>query len=127
MPIVTMTELVAALRATVGARGMPEDELRVLADYLMSFFGFETEVVDNKLDPADRDVFYMLEEEGLLKTRREEVLIKKGKMWRIHYWVLQVDRIKALARGQGVGKAEDAFGVYDEIPEDVWARQEPAR
>jgi len=127
MPIVTMTELVAALRATVGARGMPEDELRVLADYLMSFFGFETEVVDNKLDPADRDVFYMLEEEGLLKTRQEEVLIKKGKMWRIHYWVLQVDRIKALARGQGAGKAEDAFGVYDEIPDDIWARQEPAR
>src|SRR2546427_6423927 len=84
MPVVTMSEMVAALRATVGKRGMPEEDLRALADYLMSFFGFETEAIDNNLDVADRDVFYMLEEEGLLTTRQEEVMIKKGKMWRLH-------------------------------------------
>src|SRR5207245_4839626 len=95
MPVVTMSETVAALRATVGKRGMPEEDLRALADYLMSFFGFETEAIDNNLDVADRDVFYMLEEEGLLTTRQEEVMIKKGKMWRIHYWILRVERIKA--------------------------------
>lgn len=127
MPVVTMTEVVAALRATVGRRGMPEEGLRTLADYLMSFFGFETEVIDNNLDVADRDVFYTLEEEGLLTTRQEEVLIKKGKMWRIHYWILRVDRIKALARPVGPPKAEDAFAVYDEIPDDIWARQLPVR
>jgi len=70
MPVVTMSEMVAALRATVGKRGMPEEDLRALADYLMSFFGFETEAIDNNLDVADRDVFYMLEEEGLLTTRQ---------------------------------------------------------
>src|SRR5437870_10316987 len=43
MPVVTMSEMVAALRATVGKRGMSEEDLRALADYLMSFFGFETE------------------------------------------------------------------------------------
>src|SRR2546427_216306 len=69
MPVVTMSETVAALRATVGKRGMAEEDLRALADYLMSFFGFETEAIDNNLDVADRDVFYMLEEEGLLTTR----------------------------------------------------------
>ena len=35
MPVVTMSEMVAALRATVGKRGMPEEDLRALADYLM--------------------------------------------------------------------------------------------
>lgn len=127
MPVVTMTEVVAALRATVGRHGMPEEDLRTLADYLMSFFGFETEVIDNNLDVADRDVFYMLEEEGLLTTRQEEILIKKGKMWRIHYWILRVDRIKVLAKPAGPAKAEDAFAVYDDIPDDIWARQVTAR
>jgi hypothetical protein len=126
MPIVLMSEVVAALRATLGKRGMPEEELRVLGEYLLSFFGFETEVIDNNLDVADRDVFYMLEEEGLLGTRQEEVIIKKGKTWRIHYWVLRVDRIKALARSAGTRPMEDAFAIYKDVPDDVWARQLPA-
>lgn len=121
-----MTEVVAALRETVGKHGMSEDDLRALADYFLSFFGFETEVIDNNLDVADRDVFYMLEEEGLLGTRQEEILIKKGKMWRIHYWVLRVDRIKELAEGKRSRGVEDAFAVYDDVPDDVWARQLPA-
>ena len=126
MPIVLMSEVVAALRATLGKRGMPDEEVRILADYILSFFGFETEVIDNNLDVADRDVFYMLEEEGLLGTRQDEVLIKKGKTWRIHYWVLRVDRIKALARGVGARKSEDAFAVYEDVPDEIWARQMPA-
>lgn len=126
MPIVLMSEVVAALRATLGKRGMPDEEIRILAEYVLSFFGFETEVIDNNLDVADRDVFYMLEEEGLLGTRQEEVLIKKGKTWRIHYWVLRVDRIKALAKGAATRPAQDAFAVYNDVPDDVWARQLPA-
>ncbi len=126
MPIVLMSEVVAALNATLGKRGMPDEEVRILADYILSFFGFQTEVIDNNLDAADRDVFYMLEEEGLLGTRQDEVLIKKGKTWRIHYWVLRVDRIKALAKGSGAHKAEDAFAVYEGVPDEIWARQMPA-
>ena len=125
MPIVLMSEVVAALRATLGKRGVPDDEVRILAEYLLSFFGFQTEVIDNNLDVADRDVFYMLEEEGLLGTRQEEVLIKKGKTWRIHYWVLRVDRIKALAKGATTRPVQDAFAVYNDVPDDVWARQLP--
>jgi hypothetical protein len=125
MPIVLMSEVVAALKASLGKRGMPDEEVRILADYLLSFFGFETEVIDNNLDVADRDVFYMLEEEGLLGTRQEEVLIKKGKTWRIHYWVLRVDRIKQLAKAISGRKVEDAFAVYQDVPDEIWARQLP--
>ena len=127
MPVVTMSEMVSALRATVGKRGMSEDDLKALADYLMSFFGFETEAIDNNLDVADRDVFYMLEEEGLLTTRQEEVMIKKGKMWRIHYWILRVERIKGLAKPARDKSVEDAFAVYNDLPDDIWNRQIPAR
>ena len=127
MPVVTMTEMIAALRATVGKRGMPEEDLKTLADYLMSFFGFETEAIDNNLDVADRDVFYMLEEEGLLTTRQEEILIKKGKIWRIHYWILRVERIKELAKPARGKAVADAFAVYDELPADIWSRQVTVR
>src|SRR3972149_4488183 len=127
MPVVTMSEVVVALRATVGRHGMPIEDVRTLAAYLLSFFGSEQDFINNNLDVADRDVFYMLEEEGLLTTRQEEVHIKKGKLWRIHYWILRVDRIKNFAKNGGKDVHPDAFGVYDEIPDDIWARQLPAR
>src|SRR2546427_13286010 len=127
MPVGTMSELVAPPRATAGKRGMPEKALRALAASLMSFFGFETEAIDNTLDVADRDVFYMLEEEGLLTPRQEEVMIKKGKMWRIHYWILRVERIKAFAKPQRPKTDGDAFAVYNTLPDDIWSRQLPAR
>jgi hypothetical protein len=127
MPVVTMSEMIAALRVTVGKRGMTEGDLRALADYLMSFFGFETEAIDNNLDVADRDVFYMLEEAGLLTTRQEEVMIRKGKMWRIHYWILRVERIKALSKPQALKPEASAFAVYDDLPDDIWNREMTAR
>src|SRR5207245_8736116 len=127
MPVVTMSEMIAALRATVGKRGMSEDDLRALADYLMSFFGFETEAIDNNLDVADRDVFYMLEEEGLLTTRQEEVMIKKGKLWRNHYWILRVERIQAVAKPQRPKADDNAVAVYNEVPDENRARQTQAK
>jgi len=122
MPVVTIGEVKAALKATLGRRGMSDDEIDTLADYLISFFGFDSEVIDNRLDVADRDVFYMLEEEGLLGTRQEENHIKRGKLWRIHYWILRADRIKALAAEKGARQDDLSFAFYDEIPEEVWAR-----
>jgi hypothetical protein len=122
MPVVTMSEIRAALRVTVGRRGISEEDISALADYLISFFGFDTEVIDNRLDVDDRDVFYMLEEAGLLTTRQEEVHIKKGKLWRIHYWVLRTERIKDLAARTSNRRDEAVFGVYDGLPEEAWAR-----
>ena len=123
MPIVSFSEVRDALRATVGQRGMSEESILALADYLISFFGFETEVIDNRLDVDDRDVFYTLEEEGLVGTRQEEVFLKKGKLWRIHYWVLRTERIKALAHPRGTAAAVKVRrGVYDTLPAEAWAR-----
>jgi hypothetical protein len=101
---------------------MTEDDVGILADYLMSFFGFDSEVIDNRLDMDDRDVFYMLEEAGLLGTRQEEIHIKKGKLWRIHYWILRASRIKELAAGNERKEEAAVFGVYDGLPAEAWAR-----
>jgi len=123
VPIVTQTEVRAALKVTVGRRGMSDDEIEALAEYVLSFFGYESEVIDNRLDVDDRDVFYMLEEAGLLSTRQEEVFIKKGKLWRIHYWILRTHRIKELAHGNAPEAAQESFGFYNEVPDEVWNRQ----
>jgi len=121
MPVVTMAELRAALRATVGKRGMTEEDIGALADYLMSFFGFDSEVIDNRLDMDDRDVFYMLEEAGLLGTRQEEIHIKKGKLWRIHYWILRTKQIKELAAATRPREEGGVF-AYDDLPREAWLR-----
>jgi len=121
MPVVAMSELRAALRATVGKRGMTEEDVCALADYLISFFGFDSEVIDNRLDMDDRDVFYMLEEAGLLGTRQEEIHIKKGKLWRIHYWILRTKRIKELAAGTKPAEEAGVF-AYTDLPAEAWAR-----
>lgn len=107
---------------------MTDEEIKNLADYLMSFFGYTDEVIDNRLTSEDRDVFYMLEEEGLLTTTHEEVLLKKGKLWRIHYWILKKDQIIRLANSteSSEEKKEDAGAVYDQISDEEWARHKAA-
>jgi len=122
MPVVTRAEMVAALRETIGRKGMTEDQIQALTDYVISFFGFNQEVVDNRLTVEDRDVFYMLEEEGILTTRQEELHLKKGKLWRIHYWVLRIDHIKELASGRLKRKEDEFIAIYEEVPEEAWIR-----
>jgi hypothetical protein len=124
MTVVTMQQVESALKKTVGRKGMSDAELKSLADYVMSFFGYTDEVIDNRLTSEDRDVFYMLEEEGLLTTTQEEVLLKKGKLWRIHYWILKKDQIIRLAKmdEEGVVEKDEAAGVYDQVSDEEWAR-----
>jgi len=124
VPIVTQTEVRAALKATVGG-SMSESQLDAMAEYVLSFFGYETEVIDNRLDVDDRDVFYMLEEAGLVTTRQEEVFIRKGKLWRIHYWVLRTLKIKQIAHNGKLETVREAF-VYDDVPQEVWSSRQVA-
>jgi len=124
MTVVTMQQVESALKKTVGRKGMSDSEIKTLADYVMSFFGYTDEVIDNRLTSEDRDVFYMLEEEGLLTTTQEEVLLKKGKLWRIHYWILKNDQIIRLSKmdEEGVVEKDEAAGVYDKVSDEEWAR-----
>ena len=123
--VVTYDDLVSALSKLLGKRGMGKEEVSKLAIYLLNFFGYSDYIIDNILNTDDRDVFYMLEEEGLLTTEREEIYILKGKVWRIHYWMLRKRKILELSRSVDVKKekkAPDEYAVYDEMPEDLWSR-----
>ena len=78
---------------------------------------------DNMLKAKDRDVFYTLEEVGILTTTQDQIIIKKGKTWRIHYWELRKDEIFRLANLREEVKVVNEFAVYDDISEDVWSRE----
>jgi hypothetical protein len=122
-----MEDVVLALSNTLGKKGMSEDDIKKLAEYIMSFFGFEGEVIDNRLTSEDRDVFYMLEEEGFLTTTQEEVHLKKGKLWRIHYWILKKDQILRLAKQAkaGIAGPEDESAIYEQMGDDIWKDRKP--
>ncbi len=125
--VVTYDDLVIALGKILGEKGMGDEEISKLALYLLNFFGYSDYIIDNILHTEDRDVFYMLEEEGLLTTEREEIYILKGKVWRIHYWMLRKRKILELAhevdKEEEKEKKKDEFSsVYDDMPDDLWSR-----
>lgn len=121
MDVLTLEIVRKALTFKLDKKGMSKDNIDKLAEYLMNFFGYDDYVSDNKLNAKDRDVFYMLEEEGLLKTLRDEVTIQKGKVWRIHYWVLRKNEIMKLAKAKRIEKTEEnKYQIYDDLSEEIW-------
>jgi len=123
--IVTPQLLKAALTVSLGRKGVEEKELNGLTDYITSMFGYGTDLIDNVLGAADRDVFYMLEEEGILRTERDEIGLLRGKTWRIHYWLYNKQGITALLNEfiSPKKKEEDLAQFYSsDVPEEAWMR-----
>ncbi len=105
--------------------GISTAEADGLAEMVLSYFGFDLQVIDNALEPEDRKVFYLLHDAGILSSDWEETMIPSGKMWRIYYWELNVAQIrKMLSKKKGSG----AYGsVYDRLPSEAWERRNMQR
>ena len=122
--IVTLEDLARAIAARIDID--MESALKD-ANFVMDLFGFEDRIIDNILEPEDRQLFYILEEEGLLVTEREETTIYDGRSWRTHYWFLNNEAIlkykereKEEGRERRRKKEEDAAEIYKEIPDELW-------
>ena len=127
MNFITLNDLSKAISNRVG---IDIDEAQRDAGFVMDIFGFDDRVIDNVLDPEDRQLFYILEEEGMLTTEREESTLYDGREWRTHYWRLRKDiilRYSKEANGarrylidkkQPVNVSED--DIYNTIDEDMW-------
>ena len=113
MTIVTRDLLIAALESIYGKKGMVRKYIEELADFVLSFFGYDDYVLDNVLSAAERDIFYNLEEYGLLEARREEVNIVKGKAWRINQWTYNKNNIIKAAKSKDDAPVEQ--NPYDDI------------
>ncbi len=115
MEVVTFEILFETLKKLLVKRGMDIKEVKDLAFYILSFFGFGDYVVDNMLAPSDRHVFNMLEEMGILRTFEDEVNITRGKIWRIHYWTYRKDVIEHIFTGEEEEEEENLEELYDKI------------
>ena len=121
--IVTVEELTQAIRNSPDNRGIPEEEAYDIARHVLNFFGYSDRIIDNVLEPEDRDMFYMLEDATILTTEREETTLYDGREWRINYWLFRKDKIRDLMENEGDAEsAQSDESIYDEIPMDAWDR-----
>ncbi len=124
MEIITLEDLASAIKNRIG---IDMEEALNDANFLMDLFGFEDRIIDNILEPEDRQLFYILEEERMLMTEREETTIYDGRVWRTHYWILNqkiIHRYQKEEREKEKRKKEKREGtIYEEIPEEAWKRR----
>ncbi|MDP6156491.1 MAG: hypothetical protein QF682_10245 [Candidatus Thermoplasmatota archaeon] len=126
MNILTVGHLSRAIISSMGEYNMSKDEAEDMAQHVLNFFGYSDRIIDNVLQPDDRDLFYMMEDNGLMVTAREETTLFDGRDWRIHYWLFKKDRVFELAdpnRKRSQQKNDDPVSkLYNTIPEDAWVR-----
>ena len=119
---VSLDDLTRAIMQSVNML-MEEEPAKEMANHVLGFFGYSFRIIDNVLEPEDRDAFYMLEDTGILSTAREETTLYNGKTWRIHYWLLDPRKVKEYSFKQRESAVpDDNMGLYSEIPEEVWER-----
>ena len=132
MTIITLDDLSKAISNRVG---IDIDEAKRDAGFVMDIFGFDDRVIDNVLDPEDRQLFYILEEEGMLVTEREETTLYDGREWLTHYWKLKKGIILDYSeRENGTrsllldkqAKNVSNEDIYDTLEEDFWTTRKKA-
>ena len=129
MTIITLNDLSKAIANRVG---IDIEEARRDAGFVMDIFGFDDRVIDNVLDPEDRQLFYILEEEGMLTTEREETTLYDGREWRTHYWRLKKDTIARYSKEKSTSdqgtlivdkklpKNYSDEDIYGNIDDEMW-------
>ena len=121
--IITVEELTQAIRMSPKYRDLPEEEAYSIARHVLNFFGYSDRIIDNVLEPEDRDAFYMLEDATILTTEREETTLYDGREWRINYWLFRKDKIRKLMENDNNEEEDDSSRtIYDELPDEVWRR-----
>jgi hypothetical protein len=119
----TVEDLTMAIQNSIENKGMDEEQAHALAQHVLNFFGYSDRIIDNILEPEDRDAFYMLEDTGILTTEREETTLYDGREWRIHYWLFRRERIIELMNSADPKKVEEYVeSVYGDLPDDIWQR-----
>ena len=125
MAVVTVDELSLAIQNSIDSEyDMVPEQAYELAHHVLNFFGYADRIIDNVLEPEDRDAFYMLEDAGILTTEREETTLYDGRGWRIHYWLFRREKIATMMtkahRDDSEGSKEES--IYDDLPDDIWHR-----
>jgi hypothetical protein len=127
--IITLNDLSKAILHRLGVN---KQEARRIAGFILDIFGYEDRVIDNVLDLEDRQLFYILEEEGMMTSGREETILYNGREWLTHYWQLKRNIILKYAKNGKKRIKNDEFSkstdmkfsnynnIYDSLSKDVW-------
>ncbi|MEM5804448.1 MAG: hypothetical protein QXU82_01175 [Candidatus Aenigmatarchaeota archaeon] len=107
------------------------------AAIIMNYFGYSDTILDNNIDTEERDLFWKLEDDGILKgewgweetfPRRYEglPLTPAGgqKIWRVYHWTLKISNIRKLNSAKKESKPVEEENVYSGLPHEVWERGE---
>lgn len=117
-------------KAIANKTGIDIEEARKNAGFVLDIFGYNDRVIDNILDYEDRQLFYILEEEGMLATDHEDTILYDGREWRTHYWILKKKAIIKYAKDKNCILKNiisdksvwdiSSLGIYDSLTEDAW-------
>ena len=67
----TLKDLTRAIQQHIDT-DMDVEVARGMAEHALGFFGFYNRIIDNALEPNDRNLFYMFQDWDLLTTESEE-------------------------------------------------------
>ncbi len=120
----TLAELTQAIRLKVDI-DMEVTVAESIAEHALGFFGFSNRIIDNALEPTDRNLFYQLQDYDLLTTESEQTTLWDGREWRIHYWKFKADarefaRNEMLNADQKKVEEDPYAGIYDDVPTSLW-------
>jgi hypothetical protein len=120
----TMAELTQAIRQHIDMEMDPEVACG-MAEHALGFFGFYDRIIDNALEPTDRNLFYMFQDYDLLTTESEETTLWDGREWRIHYWRFKPElreRVEAYMSRKVEEVEIDPFGDIYTGGRTIWTR-----
>jgi hypothetical protein len=129
MNVITLNIMAKAISNRIGIK---KEKAKQIASFIMDLFGYDTRIIDNVLEPGDRQLLYMLETEGLITTGREEQKLYDGREWLTHYWELRKKIIIKYAKNRIKNdksiitiknKNKSKRNIYSTLTEDMWIQR----
>ncbi|MAS89282.1 MAG: hypothetical protein CMA33_05565 [Euryarchaeota archaeon] len=124
----TLAQLTQAIKSKVDI-DMETTVAESIAEHALGFFGFSNRIIDNALEPTDRNLFYQLQDYDLLTTESEETTLWDGREWRIHYWKFKpnAENFAKAAAQKNKSADEDPYAdIYDGMPANLWRERSGA-
>jgi len=122
----TLEDLTRAIQQHIDT-DMDMEVARGMAEHALGFFGFYNRIIDNALEPNDRNLFYMFQDWDLLTTESEETTLWDGREWRIHYWKFKPDlreRVEAyMQRSLETENVDPYADIYTGDGSTIWMRE----
>ena len=118
-----LAQLTQAIKSKVDT-SMETTVAESIAEHALGFFGFSNRIIDNALEPTDRNLFYQLQDYDLLTTESEETTLWDGREWRIHYWKFKTNAenfANLVGQANKDKENEDPYAdIYDGMPANLW-------